>query len=156
MRRVVFIDTSVLCELLAVPGKSQQADACRREFAERVERGEQFVLPITAVIEAGNHIAQASGDRRAAATRLVDWLRRAVEGRPPLVLDQVTWDDAFLADLCAGDATSQPLVDLVGNGQMGTGDVAILVERDRFVSRSAFSRNEVPIWTLEHTMQAYA
>ena len=35
---------------------------------------------------------------------------------------------------------------------MGTGDVAILVERDLFVERSAYSKTSVAVWTLDEAL----
>jgi hypothetical protein len=151
---VTFIDTSILCELLRVPGKCQQHEAVRDEFERRIGDGERFVIPITAVIETGNHIAQAGGDRRAAADRFCKLLATAGSGAAPFVIHQESWDDGFLSELCAGNGTGQPFIDLAGNGQMGAGDVAILVERDRFRERSAFGT--IGIWTLEAVMNAYA
>lgn len=39
---------------------------------------------------------------------------------------------------------------------MGGGDVALLVERDRFIQKQANRRADVRIWTLETVMGAYA
>lgn len=156
MRAVTFLDTSVLCELVEVPGKSQHRDEVRAEFGRRVSDGEQFVVPITAVIETGNHIAQASGDRRSAAERLVGLLRAASAGEPPFALNEVRWDGGFTAELCDGDSTKQTLVDLAGNGLMGAGDVAILVERDRYIAATSMRRTDVRVWTLEQVLGAYA
>lgn len=156
MRRVTFLDTSVLVELVEVPGKCQRPAEIRAEFERRVRAREQFVIPITAVIETGNHIAQAKGHRRPAAEALVRFIDAAVAGTAPFRLNQVGWDDTFLTELCFGNSTGQPFVDLAGNGQMGAGDVAILVERDRFVASSAFGAGDVGIWTLERKLGAYA
>jgi hypothetical protein len=153
---ITFLDTSVLCELLKVPGKCQRAEEVEAEFRQRIKDGERFIIPVTAVIETGNHIAQASGDRRAAAERFDHWLRMSVAGDAPFHVNLVAWDDDFLIKLCDGDAASQSLTDLAGSGQLGAGDVAILVERDRFVARSAYNRTHVRIWTLENTLAAYA
>lgn len=154
--KVTFIDTSVLCELIEVPGKSQLAAAVQAEFTSRDEQGERFVIPVTAVIETGNHIAHASRDRRSAAQKLVRLLRMAQTGEVPYVLNEVSWDGQFLDSLCLGDSTEQSLIDLAGNGLMGAGDVAILVERDRFVADSGYARRDVRIWTLEAVMGSYA
>lgn len=156
MRPVTFLDTSVLCELIEVPGKCQHRDEVRAEYGRRVADGEQFVVPITAVIETGNHIAQADGPRREAAERLVALLRSAMADETPFVLNQVTWDEDFLDALCNGNATHQTFVDLAGNGLMGAGDVAILVERDQFVAGSAYSATDVRVWTLKRVLGAYA
>lgn len=156
MKRVSFLDTSVLVELVEVPGKCQRPAEVRDEFEHRMKAGEQFVIPITAVIETGNHIAQASGHRRPAAETLVRLIEAAVAGTAPFRLHLVSWDDTFLREFCKGDGTAQPFIDLAGNGHMGAGDLAILVERDRFVANSAFVAGEVRIWTLERVLGAYS
>lgn len=125
------IDTSVLCE--------------------------RFVIPITAVVETGNHIARAKvGDRRAAARRLIELLLEAVRGDGRFELHEVAWDEAFIVALAGGDTTGQSFIDLAGNGLMGGGDVAILVERDRYVATSGYRRDGVGIWTLEAVLGSYA
>lgn len=156
MSAVTFIDTSVLCELLHVPGKSQRPAEVRAELDERVSRGERFVIPVTAIIETGNHIAQANGNRYAAAQRLCALIDAIVGGDQSFLVHEFAWDGAFLQELCAGDTTGQRLDHWAAAGQMGAGDLAILVERDRFVSRSALKRNDVTIWTLEAVMGGYA
>ena len=156
MRRVTFLDTSVLTELVRVPGKSQRAEDVKREFEDRRRGGDLFVIPTTAIIETGNHIAQASGDRRGAAIRLVQLIEAARDNRDPFRVHRVQWDEAFLTNLCAGSSTSESFVDLAGAGRMGGGDVAILVERDRFRATSDASALEVSIWTLEAELGAFS
>lgn len=154
MTRVTFIDTSVLCEILDVPGKNQRHSEILAEFGRRDEACEKFVIPITAVIETGNHIAQAEGDRRAAAERFVALIRAASASDAPFVVNTAQWDGEFLAEFCDGNATRQAFVDLAGNRQLGAGDVAILVERDRF--RSSGSFDAVDIWTLDDKLASYS
>jgi hypothetical protein len=153
---VTFVDTSVLCELLRVPGKSQRPDEVRAELDQRASRGERFVIPVTAIIETGNHIVHANGDRYGAAQRLCGLIDNIVRGDQSFLIHEFAWDGAFLQYLCEGDATGQRLDQWAAAGQMGTGDLAILVERDRFVARSALKRNDVTIWTLETVMGGYA
>ena len=156
MSAVTFIDTSVLCELLCVPGKSQQAAEVRAELGQRVNRGERFIIPVTAIIETGNHIAQANTDRYGAAQRLCALIDAVVTGDQSFLIHEFAWDRDFLQELCAGDTTGQRLDGWAAAAQMGAGDLAILVERDRFVARSALKRSDVTIWTLEAVMGAYA
>jgi len=150
--KVTFIDTSVLCELLEVPGMCSQHEDIRTEFELRDDDGERFVIPITAVIETGNHIAQAAGDRRAAAERFVRFLAAGVSDEAPFTVHRLSWDDEFLTELCAGNTTGQPFIDLA-SAKMGAGDVAILVERDRFKRDSAYT--DVQVWTLDEALAAY-
>jgi hypothetical protein len=132
----------------------QMEIAVKAEAKVRQQRGERFVIPVTAVIETGNHIANVkSGDRRGAADRFVRLLRAVRDGVQHWVLHEVEWDGAFLDDFCAGSVTKQPFLDLAGNGQLGGGDVAILVERERYRARSAFKT--VQIWTLDDGLRSY-
>jgi hypothetical protein len=152
---VTFLDTSVLCNILDVPMMSDDSAAVKAEAGTRHAAGERFVVPVTAVIETGNHIANVKqGDRRAAAERFVRLIETVRTGTTAWVLHEIEWDEAFLAALCAGATTGQSFVDLAGHGLLGTGDVAILVERDRFRANSAHL--DVQIWTLEATLGAYA
>jgi hypothetical protein len=75
----IVVDTSVLLNILDVPGENQQ----RAEVAERLpelakEPSIRLLLPLVAVVEAGNHIAHlADGrDRRSRGERLA----RLIEG----------------------------------------------------------------------------
>lgn len=152
---VRFIDTSVLCNLLDVPGRNQERDAVRSEFEALVAEGlTRFVVPVTTVVETGNHIANADGDRRGAAERLDRILQLAAEEQSPWQLHAVTWDAAFLERLRSGAGTGLTMVDHLGNATMGSGDLAILAERDAFRERTNF--RDVRIWTLEATMAAYS
>jgi hypothetical protein len=152
---VTFVDTSVLCNILDVPTKSDDAEQVRAEARSRRADGERFVIPATAIIETGNHIANAKqGDRRAAAQRFVQLIAAVRAGEEGWVLHEFGWDDAFLGAVCEGATTGQPFVDLAGNGQMGAGDLAILVDRDRFRRDTVFKN--VRIWTLDVRLMGYA
>lgn len=78
----------------------------------------------------------------------------AAHDHPPWQLHAVTWDADFLRSLRAGARTGSSLVDHLGNATMGTGDLAILCERDAYRERTRF--RSVEVWTLEATMQAYS
>ena len=155
MTTFTFVDTSVLCELLQVPGKSSPARAAevRQEADRRYGAGERFVIPITAVIETGNHIAQADGDRYEAAGRLVGLLQGAVSEQSPWRVLQTRLGQEFLTSLCAGDSTGQSLQALAA-ARVGAGDVAILVERDQLVAGSAAT--SVVVWTFDEGLAAQA
>lgn len=148
------VDTSVLCELLEVPGMHSRSTELRAELTRREAAGERFVIPATAVIETGNHIEHATGDRRGAAQRLVGLVRLAVAGGGPWELNQFAWDGDFLAAWCGGDSTQQSFVDLANSHLLGGGDVAILVERDRLLTSGA--AHEVRVWTLDARLAALA
>lgn len=155
MSRITFIDTSVLCDLLAVPGKAQAVEEVRRELKERAGKGERFILPMSTIIETGNHVEQAV-DNREAAEAFTDLVRAAIRGGGPFQANAVTWDTTFLGRMLDGASTGGvTFTDLATTHQLGTGDIAILVERDRFVDATAFRAQDVGIWTHDAKLAAY-
>lgn len=91
MRRVVVFDTSVLCVLLAVPGKDTCGphddfwDQVRVDSFIREERSRRsvFVLPLATIIETGNHIAQAGSRRLETAQALMALLEMSLNEKEP-------------------------------------------------------------------------
>jgi len=80
------VDTSILLELLNVPGFVAQHHALLAEFAERQKR-EHFLLPLVVLIETGNHIAHVpdGAARRKAAEVFVAFAVEALDGELPFV-----------------------------------------------------------------------
>lgn len=155
MATVTMVDTSVLCELLQVPGKCSPTKGAEvaAEADRRWKAGERFVIPITAVIETGNHIAQSDGNRYDVAGRLVRLLRVAISEESPWRVLTTQLGSGFLAALCDGDSTGQSLETLAA-AKVGAGDVAILVERDQFVASTAV--RDVQVWTFDEGLAAQA
>ena len=152
-KTVVFVDSSVLMRLIGMDG-----DAAAREIAEqlneRIAAGQQFVIPVTAIVEVGNRVAQQSSNRRKLAERLQEVLRAAHDADPPWIIRAVTLDQQFIQELLDGNSTGSDLVTLIGDGRLGTGDVALLVERDQFLRETAYVRAEV--WSLDQELTAYS
>lgn len=90
-KRVLILDTSVLCCWLQVPGKGQAGTHEDRWTHERIdtllkeEQAKQstFVLPVATLIETGNHIAQVNGDRFNLAQQLAAYLLKAADADSP-------------------------------------------------------------------------
>lgn len=155
-RRVEFVDTSVLCNLLKIPGKCQDHAKVVEEYqAKREARDCDLLLPVTAIIETGNHIAQlADGrQRRTCAELFAAMLRAVVKGDAPWALNEVEWGGAHLQALIQGGRTGSTLVEHASNG-LGCGDLNILIERDRYLDRT--SGVEATIWTLDELLSCYA
>ena len=151
-RQVLFVDTSVLLRLIGADG-DDAAREIANEFEQRSARGEQFVIPVTAIIEAGNRIAQRASDRRRLAERLAKVLEAASSAQPPWVVRATTWNRQFVDELLDGNSTGADLITLIGDGRLGSGDIAILVERDQFQRSTAYV--DVRIWSLDDTLAAY-
>lgn len=90
-RRVLILDTSVLCCWLRVPGKEEAGpvhdrwnhERIRKLLDEEKRKGSTFVLPLASLIETGNHIAQAPKERFETAERLAQHLRDAADAASP-------------------------------------------------------------------------
>ena len=106
MNSVAIVDTSVLCELLAVPGKSGVVDQTRKQLEEKSRAGERLFLPLAAVFETGNHIGQVADGtvRRKCAELLAKLVIDALDQNSPFVPMQLpepgqirAWVDEFPA-----------------------------------------------------------
>ena len=90
-KRVLILDTSVLCCWLQVPGKEEAGPQNDRWNHVRIKElleqelaeNSTFVLPIATLIETGNHIAQASNHRFERASSLAGYLREAADAQSP-------------------------------------------------------------------------
>jgi hypothetical protein len=89
-KRVLILDTSVLCCWLRVPGKETAGPHDDQWNPERIdaliEEDQQrstFVLPLATLIETGNHIAQAGNNRHECATALASHLSATADAQTP-------------------------------------------------------------------------
>lgn len=103
---VCIVDTSILVELLDVPGLASTHAEVVAQFEVRASSSvrQEFLLPLAVLIETGNHVAQArdGSARRGAAERFVEFARSALGGDSPFVptalpstTDIAAWLDDF-------------------------------------------------------------
>ncbi|MEU1210955.1 hypothetical protein ACFYSH_11135 [Streptomyces sp. NPDC005791] len=138
-----------------MPGKCQDRKQVIDELkSKREQRETDLLLPVTAIIETGNHIAQVSDGRarRSCAQRLSGVLVTVIEGNAPWALNEVEWDAAHLRALVDGGSTGSSLIEHACNG-LGCGDLNILIERDRYLARTSGVR--ATIWTLDTLLKSY-
>lgn len=91
MRKVLIIDTSILCIWLEVPGMDTCGADHDRWDKQRVDEKIQlemqaettFVLPLASIIETGNHIAQAIHSRYERAQALAEIMRKSADNQTP-------------------------------------------------------------------------
>lgn len=91
MRKVLIIDTSILCVWLQVPGKEtcgSDKNQWNKERLEPILADEEkkktiFVLPLATIVETGNHIAQAKSKRYEIAQKLAEIITAAVDEKTP-------------------------------------------------------------------------
>lgn len=145
MAAVCLIDTSVFCELLDIPGKASEPARFKREFEQRIDGHETFLLPLATIIETGNHIGQQRDGRlrRQAAQRFKTVILSALDGQAPFtptqlsVEDLVEWIDKFPEWATRGS---------------GLGDLSIREEWERL--RTAYPARHVYVWSKDEHLSA--
>jgi len=144
---VVLIDTSVFCNVVPVPGKDQDAKAVRAAFTEHIQARATLLLPMTTVLETGNHIGQlANGaQRRKTAQAFCKLVQDAIEGTAPWTptpfweMDDLKgWLNEFPDEAMA---------------EKGLGDLSIIKEWER--QCELHPRRRVSIWSLDRHLQGY-
>lgn len=109
-KKILVLDTSILCCWLRIPGKDTAGanndlwDYNRINELLNAERaqGSTFVLPIASLIETGNHISQCNGNRYDLAIALTGYLRNTAEASSPWAAftDQsALWEPTNLQEL---------------------------------------------------------
>lgn len=89
--KVLILDTSILCIWLKVPGKDTCGsgenvlthDIVSDKINKEIENNTTFIIPVSSIIETGNHIAQSSGDRYNVAKKLVDIIHKSADAESP-------------------------------------------------------------------------
>ena len=147
MPPIVIVDTSVLLNVLDVPGFNQQRPTVLGRFGELVGAASNLLLPMGAVFETGNHIAQLpDGQRRRRYAEVFrDRVREALEGRAPWTLVPVP-DAGQLAD----SLDSFPEYAMRSVGMV---DLSIVKAWERACARHP--RQRVSIWSLDHHLAGY-
>jgi hypothetical protein len=153
MTTVVFIDTSILCNLIPVPGRNQDETQVRTELSSRLSSGHQFILPITSVIETGNFVAQLGDgrERLATATKFESILRLICAGNAPWVLHDVAWNQDFLELFLDGGGSGMNYVEHA-QSRIGAGDLCILTEREHYRARTKI---DAEVWTLDDGLNSH-
>ncbi len=90
MRKVLIIDTSILCVWLKVDkmenaGKNNEwnFDNVNKKIEKEIENKTTLVLPLATIIETGNHIAQSTKNRYENAQKLAEIIINASDGKTP-------------------------------------------------------------------------
>ena len=82
---MVLIDTSVFCNVEPVPGRDQNHQAVTEELERLIKGGSTLLLPMTSVLETGNHIAHLDNgsERRKTAAKFCKLVKDAIDGIAP-------------------------------------------------------------------------
>ncbi len=150
MSDVVLIDTSVFCELLAVPGLAGNLPLAEAEalFVEGWKEGWVFLLPWATVLETGNHIGQVGyGPARAeAAQRFADSVLMSLDHTAP-------WSPSTPLDAPHMERLLGRFPEWALHMESGLGDLSIVQEWERQTALNP--RRRVWIWSLDKHLKSY-
>ena len=149
MRSVVIVDTSVFCNVLNIPQMNQSRKSVIAQFEVFIKDGASLLLPMAAVYETGNHIAQlkqGNGNiRRQVGEIFVAQVRAAIAGEAP-------WQ---VMQLPSTEDIREWLVDFPDSAMRGEsmGDLSIIKEWESVKIKTPNYR--VLIWSLDGDLQGY-
>ncbi|WP_138227075.1 hypothetical protein [Paenibacillus algicola] len=134
VKKILIIDTSILCCWINVPGKEVcgsdtdrwDSERAKKKIDDEVRSGATLVLPLATIIETGNHISQSTGDRYGTAKRLIAIINKAIQNETPWAAfsdqsilwgeDEVSrlteeWPTLAAQGISIGDATIKTVAD---------------------------------------------
>lgn len=150
---ICIIDTSIFCEIIGVPFMCSNRSKILEALKEKIKNREQLLLPMTTIIETGNHIGQ-NGDgnqRRQTALRFVDEVSKAIRGDTPFRPTSMV-DGPRLVDLLSGFPDWVGRNDARGKGS-GLGDFTLYNEWLQLCDQ--FPGRRVYIWSLDDQLAMY-
>lgn len=144
---VVLVDTSILLNVLDIPGFNQHVTEVRGELPRLIDAGDSLLLPIAAIVETGNHIAHLpdGNQRRKFATIFVEEVGKALSGEAPWRPTRVP--DAVKLAEWLHDFPDQAM------RRIGVGDLTIIREWEAACEFHPTLR--VRIWSLDRHLKGY-
>ena len=144
---VVIVDTTVLLNILNVPGRNDDREDVIADLGRFLEEGANLLLPMGAVFETGNHIARLpdGSQRREYAEVFRDEVGKALSGSAPWVPTELpgAYEVAsWLADFPEHAARGISMVDR-----------SVIDAWDR--ARTRHPRHRVRIWSLDGDLTGY-
>lgn len=146
---VRFIDTSIMCNLLEIPGKCSDKEKVKQEWKAVLDRKETLILPLATIVETGNHIAHiADGHvRRTIAMKFKEYLTKTAESKAPWTLYGNALDEEEIKYI-AENMESYIL------SQVGIGDMTIIYAYQKYLEDS-LAIGTVMIWSMDDHLAAY-
>lgn len=155
MKETRFIDTSILLEILEVPRKCTNPDKFKKEFAAFATQPQaSVIIPISVLIETGNHINQIKSnpqEKQKVIQKFLDILDLFINSDNPWFFygyDFTAEDIERVIETYKGYKYIGP----------GIGDIFILDAYNEYVSnlRNGGNQNhKIEIWTLDQHLQGF-
>ncbi len=148
--RVRFIDTSIIMNLLEIPGKCSDAERVKADFKSIVESGEVLILPFSTIIESGNHIAHIAVGRIRRERSLIfkEFLEKTANNEAPWKLYGVKLEKDDLL------ALAEKFPDYALQYEMGLGDMSIIHFYEKYKEETP-AVGHIMIWSTDRHLSGY-
>ncbi len=147
---VRFMDTSIIMNLLEIPDKCEDAENVKKDFQTAIANGEILVLPISTIVESGNHIAHiANGNiRREKALKFQEFLIKTANEEAPWSLYgvELTKEDILIL--------AEQFPEKALYFEMGIGDMSIIRFYEKYKSTMP-AIGKIMIWSTDIHLQGY-
>ena len=156
MSEIVLLDTSVYLNVLDVPGFNQDRSDVLAQFVTSSQSGDYFLLPLAAVWETGNHIADLGNGqtRRRYAQVLEADVTKAFKGEAPYRATRFPDREEFLCWLGEfPDIVLRSKSTKKRREGVSLADLSIIKEREHNCNLNAMSRMRV--WSLDGEIAGY-
>lgn len=149
-RKVLLLDTSIVDEILGVPGKSNERTEVLAELDRRAADGVTLLISVTALVEAGDHVGNVDdgASRRTCADRLTKLIEATISPTRPWSFEPISWDSELLDSLLHPQyEILLPLSESLLKKFLQMGDLLIVGEFDRLRQNLDQSVVDVDVWT---------
>lgn len=147
MKAVAIVDTTIFCNVLNIPHMNSERVQVMQELEDLLKEDTNLLLPMAAVYETGNHIAQLSdgGNRRRFAEVFIQQVAKAIGGEAP-------WQVMQLPNLEEVGEWLSSFPDSATRGA-GIGDLSIIKEWEKMAKKAPNYR--IFVWSLDSDLQGY-
>lgn len=146
--KIWIVDTSVLLNILNIPGRNQNRDEVIKQFEERIKNEDEFFVPYTTIIETGNPIGKLPGNQKYEyAEKFNKMVKSALEGKAPWKPLKFPTVEDVLGWLNGNDFPVK------ASNEVGFGDYSIIKQWEEQVQ--LLKSYSVEIWTLDTPLEGY-
>ena len=144
-----FIDTSIMCNLLEIPGKCSDKEEVKQEWREVLKKNETLIMPLATIIETGNHIAhiQDGNARYTIAMKFKEFLEKTAESKAPWTL----YGNALDVQEIKYIADNIEKFTVVGTG---IGDMTIIYAYEKYLKEEP-AIGTIMIWSKDEHLSAF-
>lgn len=146
---VRFIDTSIMLNLLEVPGRCSQKEQVKEEWIQVLHKRETLIMPIATIIETGNHIAhiQDGRVRHTITLKFQEFLEKTAESKAPWTLYGNGLEKEEIKYIAEH-------MDEFTRARVGIGDITIIYAYEKYLKEKP-AIGTIMIWSTDEHLAAY-